>query len=82
MKDQGHPSALVNYATVLLCQYGSAVAGSNLMILNIIFSYMLLLVLFSVVSVVALDVFIYFHAFGNMYLVTYKATTIIVITYS
>lgn len=29
LKDQGHPSALVNYATVLLCQYGSAVAGAG-----------------------------------------------------
>ncbi|KAL2932600.1 putative UDP-N-acetylglucosamine--peptide N-acetylglucosaminyltransferase SEC [Bienertia sinuspersici] len=29
MKDQAHPSALVNYATILLCKYGSAVAGAG-----------------------------------------------------
>lgn len=29
LKDQGHPSALINYATILLCKYGSAVAGAG-----------------------------------------------------
>ncbi|KAK9726569.1 hypothetical protein RND81_05G223900 [Saponaria officinalis] len=26
LKDQGHPSALINYAAIILCKYGSAVA--------------------------------------------------------
>lgn len=29
LKDQGHPSALVNYATILLCKHGSAIAGAG-----------------------------------------------------
>lgn len=29
LKDQNHPSALINYAAVLLCKYGSAVAGAG-----------------------------------------------------
>ncbi|KAL9228410.1 hypothetical protein vseg_003996 [Gypsophila vaccaria] len=29
LKDQGHPSALINYAAVILCKYGSAVAGAG-----------------------------------------------------
>lgn len=27
LKDQNHPAALINYAVLLLCKYGSAVAG-------------------------------------------------------
>ncbi|KAK6920591.1 hypothetical protein RJ641_014269 [Dillenia turbinata] len=29
LKDQNHPAALVNYATLLLCKHGSAVAGAG-----------------------------------------------------
>ncbi|WCJ36188.1 tetratricopeptide repeat (TPR)-containing protein [Euphorbia peplus] len=29
LKDQNHPAALVNYAVVLLCKYGSAIAGAG-----------------------------------------------------
>ncbi|CAO2840498.1 unnamed protein product [Amaranthus hypochondriacus] len=29
LKDQNHPSALVNYAAILLCMHGSAVAGAG-----------------------------------------------------
>lgn len=29
LKDQGHPCALVNYAAIILCKYGSAVAGAG-----------------------------------------------------
>ena len=27
LKDQNHPAALINYAALLLCKYGSVVAG-------------------------------------------------------
>lgn len=30
LKDQNHPAALVNYAALLLCKYGSVVAGTIL----------------------------------------------------
>lgn len=29
LKDQGHPCALVNYAAIILCKHGSAVAGAG-----------------------------------------------------
>ncbi|GAB4860537.1 hypothetical protein Ancab_035698 [Ancistrocladus abbreviatus] len=29
LKDQGHPSALINYAAILLCEYGSVTAGAG-----------------------------------------------------
>lgn len=28
LKDQNHPAALINYAALLLCKYGSAIAGT------------------------------------------------------
>lgn len=31
LKDQNHPAALINYAALLLCRYGSVVAGMLLM---------------------------------------------------
>lgn len=27
LKDQNHPAALINYAALLLCKYGSVLAG-------------------------------------------------------
>lgn len=30
VKDQNHPAALMNYAAMLLCKYGSVVAGKPL----------------------------------------------------
>lgn len=30
LKDQNHPAALLNYAALLLCRYGSVIAGSSL----------------------------------------------------
>ncbi|KAL9275438.1 putative UDP-N-acetylglucosamine--peptide N-acetylglucosaminyltransferase SPINDLY, partial [Drosera capensis] len=29
LKDQGHPSSLINYAAILLCRYGSVVSGAG-----------------------------------------------------
>ncbi|GMH21519.1 hypothetical protein Nepgr_023361 [Nepenthes gracilis] len=29
LKDQGHPRALINYAAIILCKYGSIVAGAG-----------------------------------------------------
>lgn len=34
LKDQNHPAALVNYAAILLCKYGSVVAGKILIVLT------------------------------------------------
>lgn len=45
LKDQNHPAALVNYAVLLLCRYGSLSAGTwmlachNLLVLAIFLSY-------------------------------------------
>ena len=37
LKDQNHPAALVNYAAMLLCKYGSVISGA----LHFVFYYFL-----------------------------------------
>lgn len=37
LKDQNHPAALINYAALLLCKYGSVIAGMHYICLNLSF---------------------------------------------